>query len=109
MHFNEINNLKEFENILKKYSSHKLVIYFYTNWCQTSIRQEFLLENFIKNINNNNICFFKIDIDKAQDIASYIDITSFPMIYIYKNSNKIDECYATYTELTDILKSKITV
>ena len=109
MYFKEINNLKQFDNILKQYSSYILVFYFYTNFCQTSIIQESVLENFIKNMNNNNIIFCKIDIEKAEDLVSYLDITSVPIIYFYKNSKKTDECFGTYVELIDILKSKLLI
>ena len=109
MVFTEIISQKQYNNIIEKKKIYIIVLYFYTIWCQTCIKQEYILDNYFNNNNNNNILFYKIDAEKVKDLISYLDITTVPLIYIYKNGIKDSECYGTYNNLIEILKSKILV
>uniref|UniRef100_A0A9J7WZ19 Thioredoxin b n=1 Tax=Cyprinus carpio carpio TaxID=630221 RepID=A0A9J7WZ19_CYPCA len=40
---------------------------------------------------NKNVVFLKVDVDDAQDVASFCDIKCMPTFHFYKDGKKIDE------------------
>ena len=103
----EINNVREYNKIIKDYSQYLILAYFYDNTCKNNTE---ILEKIkeVRNENkNNNLVFFKIDVSSNEEIISNLDITSCPMIYFYKNSEKIKCVYATYEKIGEILNNEI--
>lgn len=44
-----------------------------------------------ENPDNSNVVFLKVDVDEAQDVATFCDIKCMPTFHFYKNGKKIDE------------------
>ena len=86
-----IINIKELDNILIKSISHIIVLYFDSMLCHTSIPKIPMLETMFKI--NNNIIFKIIDIERSPEIVEKLDITSIPLLQIYKDNERKDEVY----------------
>lgn len=101
----EILNIKQFNNVINN-KTHLILIYFYASWCHTCIKQEHIIEN---NLYNNNIIFYKVNIDNAEELISELDINTVPLIHIYSNGNLKDVFSTNHTSLISIIKSKILI
>ena len=101
----EIPNLKQFNNVINN-RTHLILIYFYASWCHTCIKQEHIIEN---NLCNNNIIFYKVNIDIAKELITELDITTVPLIHIYSNSNLKEVFSTNHTSLISMIKSKILI
>ena len=96
--------MKQYNNMIISNLSHILVFYFHSILCQSCFPQFTILEQYFKN--NNNIMFNIIDIDKSKEIVQELDITSIPLVQIYKNGKMLDTCYGSEICL-EIIKTKI--
>jgi len=101
----EILNLKQFKNIINN-KTHLILIYFYASWCHTCVKQEHIIEN---NLCNNNIIFYKVNIDNACELVTDLDITTVPLIHIYSNNNLKEVFSTNHNSLISIIKSKILI
>lgn len=83
-HFTNVINNEDFQD--------KLLIFDFTaSWCGPCKN----IAPIFKEISNNelykNSClFFKVDVDKCDDVAEYCDITGMPTFLFYKGSKQID-------------------
>jgi hypothetical protein len=85
-----INNIKEFKEAIKK--KHITVFYFYSEkFEELNIR----INNILKNIYDTSIFFYSINVNKNNEIVDFVDLTTFPIFYIYKDSNFIKEIYCS--------------
>ena len=95
----ELNTLKEFNNIISKKNT--LVIYYYSDKF-TNITNK--ISKFLEDIYDLNILYFSVNVDNRQQIIEQQDITTFPVLHVYKNQELIKEIYCNYENLTSILK-----
>lgn len=95
----EIENIKIFNNLIKK--KNLSVIYFYSTQFPDITNK---IVNFLKDIYNLNIQFYSINI-KNEKIIKEVDLTTFPVLRIYKNNELIKEIYCSNCELDNILKN----
>lgn len=102
----EIKNFKEYNKKIKEYSQFLILIYYYDNLCNSNQILE-KIKNVRNNNINNNLVFFKINVSDNKEIVSNIDITSTPVIYFYKNLEKIKSIYGTYENIEEILNKEI--
>lgn len=94
-----INSIKEFKEAIKK--KHVTVFYFYSEkFEELNIR----ISNILKDIYDTSIFFYSINIDKNKDIVDFVDLTTFPIFYIYKDSDFIKEIYCS-NKLEQTLKN----
>jgi thiol-disulfide isomerase/thioredoxin len=89
----EIIKSRELKDLIKSNLYKITLLYFYSFTCQTCFIQLPQLENSIKN--NNNIFLHCIDIDCNQKIVEDMDITSIPLLQIYKDVKKGVDFYGT--------------
>ena len=101
----EVNTLKEYHNWFNSNPNNFIIIYLYSNLCDTCKKLEPKLEKLVYD-NNNNIIFLKINEDN-NDLIKYLDITTYPVFRIYKNSSLIQEIFGTYNNIIEILKNFI--
>ena len=103
----EIENYKCFNYILSEYSQYLTIILFYddkfcNNYELLKNLQKVRLDN-----NNNNLIFLKVDVVDNPEIISELDVTTCPIIYFYKNSEKKSSIYATYDNIIELINEKI--
>jgi hypothetical protein len=85
-----INSIKEFKESIKK--KHVTVFYFYSDKFEELTLK---INNILKDIYDASIFFYSINIDKNKEIIDFVDLTTFPIFYIYKDSNFIKEIYCS--------------
>ena len=93
--------------ILSEYSQYLTIILFYNdkfcnNYELLKNLQKVRLDN-----NNNNLIFLKVDVVDNPEIISELDVTTCPIIYFYKNSEKKSSIYATYDNIIELINEKI--
>ena len=106
--FVDINGYKEFNKYLVNKSNNIIIVYIYTNesWC---CRLNDTLLPVFKDNNNGNVIFLTVnsDLPVNQEILSKTDVTNFPIIRLYKEGSMFQEIYATYPNISSIIKSLI--
>ncbi|KAM6959570.1 thioredoxin b [Tautogolabrus adspersus] len=87
----EVENLVNFQNILKEAGDKLVVVDFTATWCGPckQIGPKFVEES--KKPENKNVIFLKVDVDEAEDVSSECKISCMPTFQFYKNGVKIDE------------------
>ena len=99
----EIIKSKELKDLIKSNLYKITLLYFYSFTCQTCFIQLPQLENSIKN--NNNISLYCIDIDSNQKIVEDMDITSIPLLQIYKDIEKGEDFYGSNITIENYMKT----
>ena len=94
----KIKKLSDFNNIIK--NKHVSIIYFYSDLFKNITEK---INKFLENIYDVSILFYSVNIDDSLSIVKNDDITTFPILRIYKNSEFIKEIYCSYDELESIL------
>ncbi|XP_023124418.1 thioredoxin-like [Amphiprion ocellaris] len=87
----EVENLAEFQSILKEAGGKLVVVDFTATWCGPckQIGPEF--EKLSQLPENSNVIFLKVDVDEAEDVSSECKINCMPTFHFYKNGEKVDE------------------
>ena len=94
----ELKNNKEFNNIISKRKL--VVIYFYSKNCEEITNK---IDKFLENIYNLNILFYCVDVYKNDSIVKKNDITTFPVLHLYKDNEFIKELFCNKSNLNEIL------
>ena len=79
---------KEFISLMKELKSHIVVIKFYADWCNPCKSIFNIIENEFDNIRSTDKILMYVNIDKAQDVSSYLKIRKLPTLITYKNGLK---------------------
>ena len=86
MSVKEINYLAEFEDVTNRDSI--TVVDFMSLWCipckTLAPKMEELASKY------PNVKFYKVDVDRASDVATQENINAMPTIVFYKNGQRID-------------------
>ncbi|KAJ8262622.1 hypothetical protein GJAV_G00168460 [Gymnothorax javanicus] len=87
----EIENKEAFDQNLKDAGDKLVVVDFTATWCGPcqSIGPHF--KKFSEDPVNANVVFLKVDVDDAQDVATFCEIKCMPTFQFYKHEKKIDE------------------
>ena len=91
MSTNEITQIKTFSDFEKKVIKEQkkiVLVDFFTPWCGPCQIMGPLLEKIAKNF-KNKIIFYKVNIDKNQDLANKYHILSIPTLIIFKKGQII--------------------
>ena len=88
MKLKNINSIKEFKESIKK--KHITVYYFYSDNFELITYE---INNILKEMYDTSILFYSVNVSKNKDIVDLVDLTTFPIFYIYKDSNFIKEIY----------------
>ena len=98
----DINTINEYNSWVNNNPNNFIIIYLYSNSCETCNKLEPLLDNFNC---NDKIIFLKINVDESNELIRILDITTYPVFRIYKNNLLINEIFGTYDNIIDILKN----
>lgn len=99
-----IEDKPAFDNALKNAGNKLVVVDFTATWCGPCKMIAPIFKALSEKQENSNVVFLKVDVDDAQDVASFCDVKSMPTFQFYKNGNKIDEFSGSNR---DMLEEKI--
>ena len=103
----ELNNNKEFKDVISKYTKHLILTFFYFDECNYTYGILDKLKK-IRNDNiNNNIIFLKINLNNNDELISEHDLTSCPIIHLYKKNELIKTILCTYDDMNSIINEEI--
>ncbi|KAM8960524.1 thioredoxin-like [Pelodytes ibericus] len=79
----EVENLEEFNKILKESGSKLIVVDFTATWCGPCK----MIAPFYHSLSEKypDVIFLKVDVDDAQDVASHCGIKCMPTFHFYRN------------------------
>uniref|UniRef100_A0A8C2KCI0 Thioredoxin n=1 Tax=Cyprinus carpio TaxID=7962 RepID=A0A8C2KCI0_CYPCA len=80
-----------FDNALKNAGNKLVVVDFTATWCGPCQNIAPFYKELSEKQENSNVVFLKVDVDDAQDVASFCDIKCMPTFHFYKDGKKIDE------------------
>ena len=95
----EIENIKLFNNLIKK--KNLVIVYFYS-YSFSNITNKII--DFLKDIYNLNIQFYSVNVT-CRSIIDKVDLTTFPVLRIYKNNELLKEIYCSSNDIEQILKN----
>merc|ERR1712098_333718 len=102
----EVENLEEFQQILKDAGDKLVVVDFTATWCGPckQIAPEFV--KLSESPENKNVVFLKVDVDDAEDVSSFCAIKCMPTFQFFKNGKMVSEFSgANLTTLKETLAS----
>ena len=102
----DIDNLKDFNYILSEYSQYLSIVLIYNEKCCNCL-DIFKKLHKVRMDNNNNLLFFKININNNEEIVSELDLTSTPIIFFYKNTKMLNSIYATHDNIIEQINEGI--
>ncbi|KAM4663373.1 thioredoxin-like [Discoglossus pictus] len=84
-----IDSLDEFKQALTEAGSNLVVIDFFVPWCGNCK----MIAPFFLTLSQKyqDVLFLKVDVDDAEDVAIYCDVTCMPTFQFYKNGERVDE------------------
>ncbi|KAJ8390319.1 hypothetical protein AAFF_G00108880 [Aldrovandia affinis] len=80
-----------FDKALKEAGDKLVVVDFTATWCGPCQSIAPFFKGLSENPDNSNVVFLKVDVDDAQDVASFCDIKCMPTFHFYKNGKRIDD------------------
>uniref|UniRef100_A0A9J8AUD4 Thioredoxin b n=1 Tax=Cyprinus carpio carpio TaxID=630221 RepID=A0A9J8AUD4_CYPCA len=86
-----IEDKNAFDNALKNAGNKLVVVDFTATWCGPCQNIAPFYKALSEKEENKNVVFLKVDVDDAQDVASFCDIKCMPTFHFYKDGKKIDE------------------
>ncbi|XP_016316240.1 thioredoxin-like [Sinocyclocheilus anshuiensis] len=86
-----IEDKNAFDNALKNAGNKLVVVDFTATWCGPCQRIAPFYKALSEKEENKNVVFLKVDVDDAQDVASFCEIKCMPTFQFYKHGKKIDE------------------
>ncbi|XP_018976765.1 thioredoxin [Cyprinus carpio] len=86
-----IEDKPAFDNALKNAGDKLVVVDFTATWCGPCQNIGPVFKELSEKQENSNVVFLKVDVDDAQDVATFCDVKCMPTFHFYKNGKKIDE------------------
>lgn len=84
------DNRKDFQSLIKEMKSHIVVIKCYADWCNPCKKISDDVEKYFDKIRSTDKILMYIDVDKQQDVASYLRINSLPTLISYIDGEKMN-------------------
>lgn len=78
-------NTEEFKEVIKE---GKVVVDFFATWCGPCKMLSPVMDNIANDL--QDVKFFKVDVDKNEDIAREYGIMSIPTIIVFKNGEIVN-------------------
>ena len=107
----EINDINDWNTVFENHRKDKniLLINFTATWCGPCKKLKPELEKLISNNNYKNVKFYKVDIDKCNEIVDKLKIESVPTTLLIKNDNIVERISGSnlsliITNLDNLLK-----
>ncbi|KAM4714863.1 thioredoxin-like [Anableps anableps] len=87
----EVEDLNDFQSILKDAGNKLVVVDFTATWCGPckQIAPEFVKLSELAE--NKDVIFLKVDVDEADDVSGHCKISCMPTFHFYKNGEKLFE------------------
>lgn len=85
----EITSRKAFSHILRNSDDKLIIIDFYANWCGPCKNIAPFIKELSEKEEYSDILFFKINIEKLDDLADGEGVSSLPTFLFYKNNKQI--------------------
>lgn len=82
----DISSINEFNDIINKNQSEKLLIDFYASWCKPCKKLSTILSEC--NDKYTNFTYISVDTDKFEELTDEFDILKLPTVIIYYKNNK---------------------
>ena len=88
----EINDINDWNTVFENHRNDKniLLINFTATWCGPCKKLKPELEKLISNDSYKNVKFYKVDIDKCNEIVDKLKIESVPTTLLIKNDNIVE-------------------
>ncbi len=99
---------KNFENSISK---GVVIVDFWATWCRPCLMQAPIFEEAAKEM-KGKVTFFKIDVDKAKNVAAKYRISSIPTLIVFKDGKEVTRTMGTQQKeniiavLNKVLESK---
>jgi thioredoxin 1 len=95
-----IQNLKQYQSLIEE-ETRAILVDFYADFCGPCKMIAPFLDKLADSSINKHICFVKVNVEEAEDVAAHLSIQAMPTFIAYKNGQK-------YTEFRGASKEKIT-
>jgi len=79
---------KEFQQLLKTHKEYKIIIKAYAKWCKPCSTIETHVYDLFQKLSIQNKMLLLLDVDRQQDLASYLKIRALPTIITYVDGMK---------------------
>ena len=93
----EITELSELQSALEE--NNIVVVDYWATWCGPCK----LIAPFYKDLDDKyeNVCFLKVDVDEAEELATSQEIQCMPTFHIFKNKEKVETIKGAKKELLE--------
>ncbi|KAJ2923361.1 hypothetical protein H1R20_g13733, partial [Candolleomyces eurysporus] len=104
----EIKNQDEFKTIIN--SGKPVVIDFWATWCGPCRVISPIFEKMAADPNHSGVEFYKVDVDKQQEISQEVGIRAMPTFMLFKDGNKAGDLLgANPTGLETLVKAAVSL
>jgi len=92
---NEITKLSELTDMLEKHDV--VVVDYWATWCGPCKRIAPLIK--VLSEEYKDVCFLKVDVDEAEELATSQEINCMPTFHIFKNKERVEVIKGAQKEL----------
>ena len=101
-----VNSLNDLQIICENTTSKLIVMDLYAQWCGPCKMLSPKIDSFSNKY--TEALFIKVDVDIAEDIANYFNVSSMPTIIFIKNCTEIDRIVgANVQKIEDFIKKHV--
>jgi thioredoxin 1 len=83
-----VKDRAHFDSLLDEAKSKPVIVDFFATWCPPCKLAAPVFAKWSKQY--PNVCFLKVDVDKAKDVAKHCQITAMPTFSMYLNKKNVD-------------------
>ncbi|XP_033737277.1 thioredoxin-like [Pecten maximus] len=87
----EINNMEDFNQILREAGNKLVVVDFNATWCGPCKAIRPVFKQMESTEEFKNVVFCEVDVDEAPEVAEDCDVQMMPAFMFFKNGEKIKE------------------
>lgn len=102
-----IHSLQEFK-AFQESDTRVLVLDFFADWCGPCKAISPFFEKMAESELNKHVCFLKVDVDVANDLATELGVSAMPTFMAFKGDTKIAQITgANKDRLTEMIKQAL--